>query len=212
MLQVDTLSVGPIDANCHIVSDTEGNAVLIDPGDEADRILAFLEEKGMHPLAILLTHGHFDHFCASAQIQEKYSIPVYIHPLDEPMLHSPLESLAVSLGYAEHYHESQEIKHFDEGDTLSFSDALTFTVLHTPGHSPGGCCFLHDRQLFTGDTLFRDGVGRIDFKGGDIHAMRRSLARLGALEGDYTVYCGHFANTTIERERRMSPYLIPRKL
>lgn len=212
MLNVDTLCVGPIEANCHIVSDSQGNAVLIDPGDDAQFILSVLHEKSLKPVAILLTHGHFDHFCASAEIQENTSVPVYIHALDEPMLHSPLESLAVSLGYAEHYREPQDIHNFDEGDQLTFSDELTFTVLHTPGHSPGGCCFLHDRQLFTGDTLFRDGVGRIDFKGGDIHAMRRSLARLGALEGDYTVYCGHYANTTIERERRCSPYLIPRKL
>ena len=212
MLNVDTLCVGPIDANCHIVSDSQGNAVLIDPGDDASFILSVLHEKSLKPVAILLTHGHFDHFCAAADIQADTPVPVYIHALDEPMLHSPLESLAVSLGYAEHYREPHDIHNFGEGDELIFSDELTFTVLHTPGHSPGGCCFLHDRQLFTGDTLFRDGVGRIDFKGGDIHAMRRSLARLGALEGDYTVYCGHFANTTIDRERRCSPYLIPRKL
>lgn len=212
MLQVHTLSVGPLEANCHIVSDAAGNAVLIDPGDEAQEILSFLHENALKPCAILLTHGHFDHFCAAAEIQKETGIPVYIHPLDEPMLHSARESLAVGLGYATSYREPQEIRHFEEGDQLSFSDELTFTVLHTPGHSPGGCCFLHETQLFTGDTLFRDGVGRIDFKGGDIHAMRRSLARLGALEGDYTVYCGHYANTTIERERRCSPYLIPRKL
>ena len=212
MLQVNTLCVGPIGANCHIVSDSAQNAVLIDPGAEAERILDELNETSLQPLAILLTHGHFDHFCAAAGIQEETGIPVYIHALDEPMLHSPLESLAVSLGYGDMYREPQDIRNFDEGDILSFSDELTFTVLHTPGHSEGGCCFLLARLLFTGDTLFRDGVGRIDFKGGDIRAMRRSLARLGELEGDYTVFCGHGMDTTLERERVRSPYLIPRKL
>lgn len=212
MLHVDTLCVGPLEANCHIVSDDAGNAVLIDTGDDADRILAFLREKSLTPKAILLTHGHFDHFCAAAAVMEETGIPLYIHPLDEPMLHSARESLAVGLGYATKFREPNEIRHFDDNETLSFSGELTFTVLHTPGHSPGGCCFRHDDLLFTGDTLFCGAVGRIDFKGGDIHAMRRSLARLGALEGDCTVYCGHYENTSLAWERTHSRYLIPHKL
>ena len=174
MLHVDSVTVGPIDENCHIVYDSASNAVLIDPGADADEILYILEEeKQLTPVAILLTHGHFDHFFAAAAIQRRYDIPLYIHPLDEPMLHSPEDSLAAPLGCADMFDEPHNIRYFDEGDKLSFSDELTFTVLHTPGHSPGSCCFLHDRQLFSGDTLFRESVGRIDFKGGDRSEERR---------------------------------------
>lgn len=212
-VQVKTLCVGALDANCHIVYDSERNAVLIDPGAEAERILHVLEREQLHPLALLLTHAHFDHFGAAAAIMQAYDIPLYVHALDEPMLDNAADSLAVGLGLAEEYHrpDPSGIRHMEEGDVLEFSPALKFTVLHTPGHSPGGCCFDMGDIMFTGDTLFRDGVGRIDFQGGDIRAMRASLARLGQIEGDREVYCGHYANTTLEHERTYGHYLIPRK-
>jgi glyoxylase-like metal-dependent hydrolase (beta-lactamase superfamily II) len=137
-----------------------------------------------------------------------------VHPLDEPMLLSVDKSMASGLGFAEKYHEpdAKMFRHFEEGEVLKFSEELTFTVIHTPGHTPGGCCFRHEDILFSGDTLFRQGVGRVDFPGGNIHDMRASLERLGKLEGDCTVYTGHFASTTLEFERRFGNYLIPRKL
>ena len=212
--RVLTLCVGPLEANCHIVYDSRRNAVLIDPGAEAGGILHVLEEEQLHPLAILLTHAHFDHFCAAAGIMAQHDIPLYVHALDAPMLNNAVDCLAVGLGLAEEYEQPDpaRVRNMDEGDVLEFSPALKFTVLHTPGHSPGSCCFDMGNILFTGDVLFRDGVGRVDFQGGDLHAMRASLARLGRIEGDRTVYCGHYGNTTLEHERTCGHYLIPRKL
>ena len=214
MLQITKLPVGALQANCFLVADAEKNAVIIDPGAESETILSEVRRLGLKPLAILLTHAHFDHFGAAADIINDLHIPLYVHSLDQPMVLSAEYSLAVQLGFGAMYRrpDAESIRNFDEGDELKFSEELTFTVLHTPGHSPGGCCFRHEDILFTGDTLFRDGVGRVDFEGGDIHAMRQSLARLGALEGDCKVYTGHYDDTTLEHERTFGHYLIPRKL
>lgn len=214
MLKIQKLPVGELEANCFLVSDEENNAVIIDPGAEPDYILSEIESLGIKPLAILLTHAHFDHFGAAAEVIEKYQIPLYVHTLDRPMVTSAEYSLAVQLGFGAMYRRPDEnfIRTFEDNETLKFSEELEFLVIHTPGHSPGSSCFRHGEILFSGDTLFRDGVGRVDFQGGNIHDMRKSLARLGALEGDCKVYTGHFAETTLEHERRCGPYLIPRKL
>lgn len=211
MLQITTLAVGELDANCHICADASGNAVLIDPGAEPERILDELTRQNLTPLAMLLTHAHFDHFGAAAEIGRRLGLPLYVHPLDEPMLMTVAASLAESLGLPECYHrpDPDSIQHIAEGDVLKFSEELTFTVLHTPGHSPGGCCFRHENLLFTGDTLFRDSVGRIDFPGGNIKDMRASLIRLGKLDGDCICYCGHYANTSLSHERRYNHYVNP---
>ena len=214
MLKIQKLPVGELEANCFLVSDEENNAVIIDPGAEPDYILSEIESLGIKPLAILLTHAHFDHFGAAAEVIEKYQIPLYVHTLDRPMVTSAEYSLAVQLGFGAMYRRPDEnfIRTFEDNETLKFSEELEFLVIHTPGHSPGSSCFRHGEMLFSGDTLFRDGVGRVDFQGGNIHDMRKSLARLGALEGDCKVYTGHYAETTLEHERRCGLYLIPRKL
>jgi glyoxylase-like metal-dependent hydrolase (beta-lactamase superfamily II) len=214
MLHITQLPVGELEANCFLVSDEEKNAVIIDPGAEAQYLLSEIRSAELNPLAILLTHAHFDHFGAAADVMQETGVLLYVHALDKPMVISAEYSLAVQLGFGAMYRrpEAENIRNFDEGDELNFSEELTFTVLHTPGHSPGGCCFKHEDILFTGDTLFRDGVGRVDFQGGDIHAMRQSLARLGAIEGDCRVYTGHYADTTLEHERTFGHYLIPKKL
>ncbi|MBP0968034.1 MAG: MBL fold metallo-hydrolase [Oscillospiraceae bacterium] len=214
MLNITKLPVGELEANCFLIADDKKNAVIIDPGAEASYILDVIRQQELKPLAILLTHAHFDHFGAAADVMEETGIPLYVHTLDKPMVISAEYSLAVHLGYGADYRCPDEsmIRTFEEGDELKFSEELTFTVLHTPGHSPGSCCFRHESILFSGDTLFRDGVGRVDFQGGNIRDMRASLARLGAIEGDCTVYCGHFADTTLEHERQFGHYLIPQKL
>lgn len=214
MLNITTLPVGDLQANCFLVADEAKNAVIIDPGAEGSYILDVLRQQELKPQAILLTHAHFDHFGAAADIMAETGILLYVHELDKPMVISAEYSLAVELGYGAQYQRPDEsmIRTFAEGDELKFSDELSFTVMHTPGHSPGSSCFRHGDILFSGDTLFRDGVGRVDFQGGNIRDMRASLARLGAIEGDCTVYCGHFGNTTLEHERNFGHYLIPSKL
>ena len=176
---------------------------------DVERALATAEQ-----VYFFVSHAHFDHFGAAAEVIEKYQIPLYVHTLDRPMVTSAEYSLAVQLGFGAMYRRPDEnfIRTFEDNETLKFSKELEFLVIHTPGHSPGSSCFRHGDILFSGDTLFRDGVGRIDFQGGNIHDMRKSLARLGALEGDCKVYTGHYAETTLEHERTFGHYLIPRKL
>lgn len=214
MLNITRLPVGELEANCFLVADDEKNAVIIDPGAEASYILDVVRQQELKPLALLLTHAHFDHFGAAAEIMEQTGLPLYVHELDRAMLLSPEVCLAENLGFAAIYRKPDEagIRTFTDNETLKFSEELEFLVIHTPGHSPGSSCFRHGDILFSGDTLFRDGVGRVDFKGGNIHDMRASLARLGAIEGDCTVYCGHYGSTTLEHERTYGHYLIPRKL
>lgn len=214
MLHVTQLAVGELSANCYLVSDEEKNAVIIDPGAEPETIRSEIRRQELKPLAILLTHAHFDHFGAAAELIAAFVIPLYVHPLDEPMLRSVDASMAAGLGFASLYRQpdTKMIRFFADHETLKFSEELTFEVIHTPGHTPGGCCFRHEDILFSGDTLFRQGVGRVDFPGGNIHDMRSSLAKLGALEGDCKVYCGHFDSTTLDFERQYGHYLIPRKL
>lgn len=213
MLNITKLPVGELEANCFLVSDSEKNAVIIDPGAEGSYILDVIRQQELKPIAILLTHAHFDHFGAAADVMEAHQIPLYVHALDKAMVISAEYSLAVQLGYGAQYRCPDEsmIRTLADNEELKFSEELTFTVLHTPGHSPGSCCFRHADILFSGDTLFREGVGRVDFKGGNIHDMRASLARLGALEGDCTVYCGHYSNTTLEHERTFGHYLTSSK-
>ncbi len=206
-MKIETIPVGRLEANCHIVSDDLKNAILIDTGAEPERILQIIRGQSLNVKAILLTHAHFDHFGAAAEIQKSLSVPIYVHTLDKPMLLSAKESLAIGIGCGNEYQSPTDIQTFEDGDTLQFSEELTFSVIHTPGHTPGGSCFRHEDILFSGDTLFYHSIGRVDFPGGNIRDMRASLRRLGTLEGDCEVYCGHFENTRLSIEREYSHYL-----
>ena len=175
MLNITQLPVGELQANCFLVSDDEKKAVIIDPGAEGSYTLDVIRQQELKPQAILLTHAHFDHFGAAADVMQETGVLLYVHALDKPMVISAEYSLAVQLGYGAEYECPDEsmIRTFAEGDTLKFSEELTFTVLHTPGHSPGSCCFRHGDIIFSGDTLFRDGVGRVDFPAASAICARR---------------------------------------
>jgi len=195
MLCVHTLPVGMLQANCYIVHN-EGSAecVLIDPGDEAQKLRKRLETLGLVCKGILLTHRHFDHVGAAKPLAEAFGCPVYLHEAD-------LVQRAV-FPYGSDYHTDT----YDEGDTVVLA-GLSFAVLHTPGHCPGCVCLQCGNALFTGDTLFEGGMGRVDFPGSSPRAMRDSLARLAALKENYTVYPGHGGATTLDEERATNPYM-----
>ncbi len=204
-MQVNVLPVGLLQTNCYILSTEEKTAVIIDPGDQAERIIRFIESHDLSVKAIWLTHGHFDHVEAVLPLKEAFSCPIIACTAEQKLLSDPMLNLsgrlkgrAVSL--------SADICYTD-GEIFSFG-GKTVTVLHTPGHTSGSCCYLVGDMLFSGDTLFQGSMGRTDFPTGDIGAMQMSLARLAALDGNLAVYPGHGPATTLETERQQNPYMV----
>ena len=200
----DTLTVGPLDTNCYLLYDEEGQALIVDPGDEADRILAAIAQRGLQVAGVLLTHVHFDHMMAAGAVARATGAPVIVPAADAPALSDPRRSL---IGMAQRRALSLHADRLvTEGDTVA-AGAMTFTAMHTPGHTPGSTCYVTEGLLIAGDTLFEGSVGRTDFPGGNGVELRRSLARLAGLEGDYTVLPGHGPSTTLDNERAANPYL-----
>ncbi len=195
-LNIQTLPVGPIHANCYILSiPGRSDCVLLDPGDEPHRIKEAVDGKKV--AAVLLTHGHFDHISAVQGMMDA-DTEIYIHPLDEPMLNDPAKNMAVLIG-SDFKLPIQSLS-ASEGD-LIIAAGISFDVLHTPGHTPGSVCYKAGDFLFTGDTMFRHGYGRTDLPGGSFHDLYLSLKRLMQLQKDVKVYPGHDAPTTIALEK-----------
>ena len=198
-MDIKTLQVGPIGTNCYLLCDeTEKLCAVIDPGGDADRVAAAVEGSGCAPCAILLTHGHYDHTGAVAELAEKWpDVPVYLNHRDQCGEDAYLRQLFPPVPCA---------KDYGEGDTIQVG-SLTLKVLATPGHSEGSVTLRCGDVLFCGDTLFAGSCGRTDFPGGSVKKIMASLKRLGSLEGDLTVYPGHMEPSTLERERAWNPYL-----
>ena len=198
-MKVKWMQVGPIGTNCYILEDEQTNqAAVIDPGDEADRILKALEEDKVQVKYILLTHGHYDHTTAVPQLHKALpQAEIYIHRADANGAGSQLFPLAGQV---------EGLRCYDEGDTLPLGE-LTIRVYHTPGHSPGSVTLQVGDVLFTGDTLFAGSCGRTDLRGGSYEEIMASLKRLGELEGDFHVCPGHDVTSTLDQERRTNPFL-----
>ncbi len=198
-MEVKVLQVGPIGTNCYILEDEKARAAaIIDPGDEAGRILQVIEDDGVDVKYILLTHGHYDHTTAVPQLHKALpQAEIYIHRADANGAGSQLFPLAGQI---------PGLKFYDEGDTLALGD-MTIQVLHTPGHSKGSVTLKVGDVLFCGDTLFAGSCGRTDLAGGSYAEIMASLKKLGQLPGDYHVCPGHDVTSTLERERRSNPFL-----
>jgi glyoxylase-like metal-dependent hydrolase (beta-lactamase superfamily II) len=205
-LIIKKLEVGPIMANCFILGceDTR-EAVVIDPGDDADQILMILAKEKLTVKYLINTHGHFDHVGANRRMKEVTGAKLAIHPDDVPML-SELSRSAASFGLsAENSPEPDLLLH--DKDTVRFGN-ITLTVIHTPGHSRGGIALYTPGHLFAGDTLFAGSIGRTDLPGGDYDTLIASIKRkLLVLPDDTVVYTGHGPETTIADEKRMNPFL-----
>lgn len=193
-MEIQALQVGSIPTNCYLVFDPgRTDALVIDPGDNPERIFAAL--NGRTPAAVLLTHGHFDHTGALSAFA---GVPIYIHEADAPMLSDP--HLSVGDGNGDLRPRPAATHLLADGEQLHLA-GLDIAVLHTPGHTPGGLTYQIGDALFTGDTLFAHGYGRTDLPGGDFSALRRSLRRLLHLAGDFRVFPGHSESTTLNHER-----------
>ncbi len=202
---IDSLEVGPIMANCYILGceDTK-EAVVIDPGGDADRILLKLADLGLKVKYLINTHGHFDHVGANKKMKDATGAPILIHKGDAPMLNQ-LVSAAASFGLSAENSPAPD-KNIDDGDIISFGN-IKLKVIHVPGHSPGGVALHTDGVVVVGDTLFAGSIGRTDLPGGDYDTLISSVRRkLFILPDDTRVLCGHGPETTIGREKKFNPF------
>lgn len=206
-MEIVSLITGPIEVNTYIVFGREpGKCFIVDPSD-TETVDAELEKRALCPTHILLTHGHFDHILAVAELKAKYGAEVAIHAAEADALSNSRVNLSIMSGFSVKPCKPDILLH--GGETLSCA-GFEIKVLHTPGHSKGSVCYVLDaeRALFSGDTLFFMSVGRSDLRGGDPHELYDSIAYcLFRLEGDYRVYPGHMSKTTLQYERQNNPFI-----
>lgn len=201
---IQGMVVGPIQANCFILGcEQTREAVVIDPGDEARRILGVLQKQALELKYIINTHGHFDHVGANKAVKEATGAPILIHEGDAPMLAHLSASAGVWGMRAQDCPADRMIK---DKDRITFG-RITLEVIHTPGHSPGGISLYTPEVLFVGDTLFAGSIGRTDFPGGDYDLLISMVRdRLFVLGDDVQVFPGHGPSTTIGNERKFNPF------
>ena len=197
---ISVIEVGPLCVNCYLVCD-EGTkkAVLIVPGADGKKIQDMLERKKLELSCIMNTHGHGDHIGANSY----FHAPIYIHADDADSLTSPSKNLSSLFGFSV---QSRPASYFlRDGEKITI-DGLEFMVIHTPGHTAGSVCLLYRNVLFSGDTLFCEGVGRTDLPGGSLEKLKESIQKLYKLPDSTIVYPGHGTETTIGHEKRHNPW------
>jgi len=198
---LETVNVGGMQVNCYILACAKGKpAIIIDPGDQGQKISAVLEKHKLNPAMVINTHGHYDHIGCN----DKFGVKVYVHAQDLPMLSDANKNLSAAFSSA--YKVKSEIITLEDKQIIK-CDCLELEVIHLPGHTPGGIGLLMKQPqtdiIFTGDTLFYQGVGRTDLAGGSQLQLDKSIReRLFVLPGQTKVYPGHGPATTIENELR----------
>jgi hydroxyacylglutathione hydrolase len=205
---VACITVGLFEENCYLYACPETReAVIIDPGDEPEKILETIQELHLVPKYILNTHGHIDHICAIDAVSEVYPVPLAIHPADISLYTD--EHVAQTYGLTAPLVKRKPDILLQEGDTISFG-TLTLDVIFTPGHTPGGVCFISQPYcVFSGDTLFHRSIGRTDLSGGNYAQIEQSIRnKLYTLDDDLVVFPGHGQPTTIIEEKNENPFVI----
>ncbi len=199
------IPVGPLAVNCSVVADEEtGEAIIVDPGAEAEKILDSVKE--LKVVGIVATHGHIDHVGQVGRLKKEFEVPFFMNPLDNFLINDEIwQGFGSYIGAVScpepdiHLKEGHEIK----------VGTLKFKVLHTPGHTPGLCCLFEESRkvLIAGDLLFKGSVGRWDLPGGNLEDLKKSVKRvLSELPPDTLVICGHYDETTISQERAFNPF------
>ena len=205
-IRVKSMEVGTVATNCYLVYDEETKrAVIVDPGDRADQIKMQCAELQIKPEAILLTHGHFDHIMAAPELKEEWNIPVYAAGKEVEVLADGSKNM-MGVYYRKSFSLTPDVT-VKDGEKLDLA-GFTWTVLETPGHTIGSCCYYIEKEdiLFSGDTLFHMSYGRVDFPTGSSQDMLDSVKRLlNTLPEQVMVYPGHMDGTTIGYEKKYNP-------
>jgi hydroxyacylglutathione hydrolase len=209
MLKIDRLELGPVQTNCYIVSAEDQHCIIFDPGEEAGKIQAVIKRKQLKPLAILLTHAHFDHIGAVDELRELYKVPVYLHHKERDFLGTPKLNGSAKYAAVPDYRVAPADRLITDEKTLAIGP-FTMELFHTPGHSPGSVSFYfpEDRFAIVGDTLFSGSIGRTDLAEGSesilLHSIRTSLL---TLPGETFLFPGHGLETTPKQENQFNPFL-----
>lgn len=205
MITIDKLTLGFFQSNCYIIwDDSESLCAIIDPGEEAKRIIAVIEIHKLKPQAIFLTHGHIDHCSGVKDLVEEYNIPFYLHK-DEVPIYLSIPDQGMWFGIF--YQKPVEPKNFlSDGEEINVGK-MKFKALHLPGHSPGHLCYQLKDLLFTGDLLFNGAIGRTDLPGGSEKNIFESLLKLKKFPQNIKIYPGHGDGSTLEYEFKNNPFL-----
>lgn len=207
-MKMEVLVLGRVETNCYLIMNEETKeAIIIDPADQGDKISSKLEEMGAVPVAILLTHGHFDHVLAADELREKYQIKVYANKKELSTLTDTKMNMSGMGGKKTTYEPDMLIQ---DNEKLQLA-GMDIQVIWTPGHTPGGTCYYLEKEkvLFSGDTLFQHSIGRTDFPGGSMSSLLRGIKeKLFLLEDNVRVFPGHMGPTTIGDERVNNPFLV----
>ena len=208
-LKVEQYVVGPVQTNCYfVINEDTKEMLMVDPGGNEDQLIAVVEEEKLNPVAILLTHGHFDHASRAEMLAEHFGIEIYAQEHER----ETLENTALNLSHWEGRSKMRAYRadHFLKDEQEIELAGMRIRVFHTPGHTVGGCCYYFPEQgvVFSGDTLFAHSVGRSDFKNGSTSDLIRGIKeKLMTLPDEVIVYPGHNAVTTIGEERANNPFL-----
>ncbi len=205
-MNIEQLTVGPFQSSCFVVWGPEPRALVIDPGADAAAILALLDARGLDVAIYLLTHGHYDHISALAEVADKHPAPYAIHALDLKWAFSTANQAPPY--YPLPRQPAGTPRALEDGQTWT-DGGLNYTVIGSPGHSPGSICFYFptDGVLFSGDTLFQGTVGRTDLPGGDGQVLTKSLRKLAELPSETRIFPGHGPETRLDDEFRINPFL-----
>lgn len=197
-MKIKKYSLGQLQTNCYFIIDENNNCVIIDPADEANFILEQIQINRLNVLAILATHGHFDHLLAVGEIQKSINIPLYISKKDLFLIDRLEETAAYFLGYKPHIIQPIKVNYLNDKRILISN--FKFQILKTPGHTPGSVCFYLKKEkiLFSGDTLFKNAVGRDDFSYSSKNNLIKSLKKIISLPEEVIIYPGHGEKTTIK--------------
>lgn len=200
------MTVGPVQTNCYIVNkEGSSSCIVIDPGEEAEKIAAYIGKKGLKNEGILLTHGHFDHITGISGLLSLVGGKVYAYETERELMMDPRQNGSVMMGYE----LAMEPEHLlRDGQVLNIA-GMDFKVIHTPGHTKGSCCFYseEDKILFSGDTIFMESVGRTDFPTGNARELMDSVRnKVLSLPPDVMIYPGHGPETGVAYEMANNPY------